>query len=475
VSVRLVAAAIVAVTILGEHAAAGDDDDDVHYAAIAAEATLVFAIPTAYYWDTKEHQAVDWTLDWDWDSWQAKLFTVDKLKFDTNPFHVNGLRHPLVGVLDYQIGRSNGLAGITSMAFAYAAGVAWEYLIEFHEAPSINDMVANGAGGIAIGEPLYRIGQLWRGPHPSLLDRAHTTLFSPWNAAHDLYRRGPQRVRAWRSIVAEAGSGVRAYGNRPGNELSLAVDLDVVTHTAFADGGAHAGPIATGAWSRLRAEIAFGDRDAIAHTALSTRTTFAGSYQQSDHGDGYLAAIGTAFTYRFDRLAGDRDRLAIFHLAGGQLQLSMRRSDRALWLDLATYGDLALVDPVGPLGMYPKGPPMFSSIQNDGYYYGLGFSTIARLRAAAGHWHADVEVEAHQAWQIDSHILHNTELAPEGATLTALDLSDLRVFGRAKLGYRPTPWGVAIVTDGAYRRGTWHAAAYDTHDLGVRLVLDVDY
>lgn len=471
VSTRLVAAAIV-VTMLGGPSTA---DDDVHWGAIAAESAVVFAVPTVYYWSTTEHQAVDWTLDWDWDSWQAKLFTVDKLKFDTNPFHVNAIRHPLVGVLDYQIGRTNGLSGLESMWLAYATGVLWEFLIEYREAPSINDMIANGAGGIAIGEPLYRIGQLWRGARPSLLDRAHTTLFSPWDAMHDLYRRPHRHERAWRSIVLEGGSGMRAYGGDTGRELSFAADFDVVTHKPFVDGGAQAGPIATGAWSRLRAEIAFGERDAIAHTALHTRTTFVGSYQQSKRGDGYLAAIGTAFTYRFDRLAGDRDRIAMLHLAGPQLQLSMRRADRALWLDFAAYGDLAFVDPVAPLDVYPHGPPIFSSIQNDGYYYGLGGSAIARLRAAYGDWLVDVELAGHQAWQIESHILHNTELADDDAALTALGLADTRVFGRAKLGYRPTRWGIAVITDGAYRRGTSHGRAYDVHDVGARLVIEVDY
>lgn len=51
----------------------------------------------------------------------------------------------------------------------------------------------------------------------------------------------------------------------------------------------------------------------------------------------------------------------------------------------------------------------------------------------------------------------------------------MRVFGRAKLGYRPTRWGIALVGDGAYRRGTEHGTAYDVHDASARLVIDVDY
>jgi hypothetical protein len=469
----------VVVAICGSFGRAAADDsnqDDVHVGAIVAEMAVVFAIPTAYYWSTTEHQAVDWTLDWDWDSWKAKLLTIDKLKFDTNPFHVNALRHPLVGVLDYQIGRSNGLGGLESMWFAFATGAAWEFFIEYREAPSVNDRVANGVGGIAIGEPLYRIGQLWRGSTPSLLDRARTTLFSPWDAMHDLYRKRRARVPAWRSILLDAGSGVRWHAGSADAELTLAADFDVVSHAPFVTGGVQAGPIATGAWSRLRAELGVadhGDGARLTHTLLHTRTTFFGKYEQSEDGAGYLAALGTAFTYRYDRFA--QDRLGLFHLLGPQLQITRRHAERAIWIDVAAYGNFALVDPVATLGDYPEPPPYFSSIQGDGYYYGVGFSAMARLRAAYGPWAFDIELAAHQAWQIESHIVHNVELADGYDDVTAFDLSDTRVFGRAKAGFRHGTWGIAATADGAYRRGKWQRHDDDLGDVACGLVLELDY
>jgi hypothetical protein len=455
-------------------------DDDVHVGAIALESALVLAVPTAYYWDTKEHQAIDWTLDWDWESWKSKLLSTEKLKFDTNPFHVNALRHPLVGVLDYQIARTNGLDAISSMGFAYASGVLWEFLIEFRENPSINDMIANGAGGIAIGEPLYQIAQLWRGPAPSVLDRAHTAIFSPWDAVHDTYRSPRARsFRAWRSITLGAGSVVRWSNGSVARELALDADFDVVAHPAFVTAGERSGPISAGAWSRLHVGASIGDGEStISQTFLHSRTTFAGSYQQSKTGTGRLAAIGTGFTYRYDRLAGDRDRLGIFHLAGPQLQLTFRRPSRALWIDFASYGDFALVDPIalGPVNEFPRPPPYFTSVQADGYYYGAGFSASLRVRAATGPWHLDTELAAHQFWQIDGHTLHNAELA-DGPTseLTATGMEDLRVFGRVKVGYRPSRWGLAATADAAYRRGESRARTRTLEDIAIGLVLELDY
>lgn len=460
-----------------------DDSEQVQVGAIVVESLGVFVVPTIYYWSTTEHQAVDWTLDWDWASWKAKLLSTDKLLFDTNPFHVNALRHPLIGVLDYQIARTNGLDALGSMAFAYATGVLWEYLVEYREDPSLNDMIANGAGGIAIGEPLYQIGQLWRGGKPTLLDRVHTALFSPWDTVHDLYRapRVARAVRAWRAIIVGAGPAVRWTDAGVVRELVVDADLDVVAHQAFVVPGARSGPIAAGAWSRLAlgASVRSGDADALSRTFLHTRTTIVGSYQQASNGTGRLAAIGTGFTYRYDRDGNDRDRLGIFHLAGAQLQLAIRRRDRALWIDLASYGDFALVDPLAfsSPGDLPRPPPYFTSMQADGYYYAAGFSVLGRVRAATGPWHLDVELATHQFWQIDGHTLHNAALAdgrPRSA-LSVTGLDDLRVFGRAKLGYRPSRWGIAVTSDAAYRQGHWREHSHSTRDTAVGLILDVDY
>src|SRR5262245_45555678 len=90
------------------------DDDDTHVASAAAWAALALAIPAWYYWHTQEEQEVDWTHP----SWTDKL-TLHSLRFDTNPFHVNAIRHPLAGIGDYQIARSNGFGALRSTLFAY--------------------------------------------------------------------------------------------------------------------------------------------------------------------------------------------------------------------------------------------------------------------------------------------------------------------------------------------------------------------
>ena len=47
---------------------------------------------------------------------------------------------------------------LASTVFAYLVGAVWEFGIEYQEDPALNDLIMSGAGGLAIGEPLYQIG-----------------------------------------------------------------------------------------------------------------------------------------------------------------------------------------------------------------------------------------------------------------------------------------------------------------------------
>jgi hypothetical protein len=465
-----------------ENGDAGDrdadvDDDGRHYLAAAGWAALELAIPAWYYWHTQDEQEVDWTRP----SWKDKL-TLRAVRFDTNPFHVNAIRHPLAGLGDYQIARSNGFSALESTLFAYVTGAIWEFFIEYHEDPSLNDLIMNGAGGVALGEPLYQIGQLWRGGELSAIDRVRTAAFSPFAAVQDLWR--PHRVwhrrRAWSDFAVTAGPiSHRFDGGDDRDELALGLDIDVVRHPGFVAPGARDGRIAAGAWSRVALGVRFGDTgdgEVPVATMVRTRTALAGTYRQDDDGNGRLLALGTAFTYRRDRIAAETDHVAIAHLLGPQLQLSRRTAGGELRLDLAAYVDFGLIDAhvFGPVSPLPPAPPYLSTLQVAGYYDGAGASLEARARGDHGPLHADVELGGHRLWSLDfADRVQPTagasrERTPAAATevipATPHGVSDLRLYGRAQIGVRSGPWGIAAVVDGAYRRGAWSELSRATGD-----------
>jgi hypothetical protein len=449
--------------------------------AAAAWAAIELAIPAWYYWHTQRQQEVDWTRP----SWKDNL-TLHSLRFDTNAFHVNAIRHPLTGIGDYQILRSNGFGVLASTLFAYFAGAVWEFCVEYHEYPAINDLIMNGAGGLAIGEPLYQIGQLWRGGDLSPSDRLATAAFSPFAATQDLWRvhRAWQRRRAWRDFAFVAGAAShRTDDGSDRSELAFGMDVDVVRHAGFALPGPHDGRIAPGAWSRVVLGLRLGDLGAGSQpvgTLFRSRTSIAGTYTQDEAGNGQLLALGAAFSYRRDRLARQWDHLAIAHLLGPQLQLSKRGSETELRWDLAAYADFGLVDAhvFGPVSPLPPPPPYLSTLQVAGYYDAAGASIESRVRADHGAWHADLELTGHQLWSLDfaDRVQQTAGASRPGAAAastaagttaipaTPHGVSDLRIYGHAELGVRRGLWGVAVTADAAYRRGSWRDLERTTSD-----------
>lgn len=455
------------------------DDGEHHLVTAAAWAAIELMIPAWYYWHTQDEQEVDWTEP----SLKDKL-TLHSVRFDTNPFHVNAIRHPLAGVGDYQIARSNGFSALGSMVFAYLAGVVWEVGVEYHEDPAINDLIMNGAGGIAIGEPFYQVGQLWRGGDQSVADRVRSAAFSPFAATQDLWRshRAQRRRPAWADFAITAGAVSHQLDDGAyRGELSLGIDIDVVRHAGFVNPGAHSGPISPGAWSRLAGGIRLGDfgrGDQPVATSFRSQTSIAGTYEQDDAGNGKLLALGTAFTYRREQLAHEWDHLAIAHLLGPQLQLSRRAGQTELRWDVAAYGDFGLVDAhvFGPVSPLPPPPPYLSTLQVQGYYDAGGVSIQSRLRADHGPWHADLEVTGHQLWSLDfadrvQQTADSSRTAAEAAAVssggipsTPHGVSDLRIYSHAELGVRHGPWGLAATADTAYRRGSWRDLERTTTD-----------
>jgi hypothetical protein len=363
---------------------------------------------------------------------------------------------------------------------AFGAGAFWEYFIEYRENPSINDLIINGAAGVAIGEPLWQIGQLWRGGRMSLADRARTALFSPLDATHDLYRAPPRRRRrAWREIELGAGVTTRVEAGARA-ELTGAADVDLVSHAPFAAGTPGDRPTRPGAWSRIHGRVRFGDRGDGARLTgafLHTRTSLGGHAILDGSGAGAFLGIGTAFTYRREQLATEWDRLAIAHLAGPQLQLSKRTARYTLRWDAALYGDFAMTHAIvfGPGTPFPSPPPRVTALQTSGYYHAVGGSAMSRLRAAAGAWRVDVELAGHRMWQLDIADRNDAaDVTDLGEPLTANGTRDWRAFARLKLTYQPDRWGIAATADGAYRRGAYGPLARELADLTIGLVVNLD-
>lgn len=480
---RLLGLALVVVAITGGTARAetfdddGEDDAPPRWRIAVFEAAFVLALPTYFYYTSDEN--VDIELGWDWSSWKDKL-TFDAVRFDTNRFVVNAFRHPLMSTIDYHIARTNDFGMLGSTAFAAVNGIIWEYIAEYCEYPSINDLIINAFTGVQIGEPLYQIGQLWRGGVLTPSDRLKTTLFSPLDAMHDVFRRRHVRwwrPRAWRSMLFEIGAARRELDDHDSHdEVMLVGDIDIVRDPRYLLPGPRRFAIKPGTWSRIRGRLRIGDLDDeidITGVQLQTRTAFTGLYVQDDSGNGALGSIGAAFTYRRERLAHRWDHLAITHIAGPQIQLSHRAPELTLRFDAAAYAGFALVDAhvFDETRPFPRPPPYVSSVQAGGYYPGIALSATIRLRMQLRGWNSDAELDAHRTWQIDVADRVKREELSSSEPVTANDLSDRRLYWRASLGYASGRAGVAVTAEGSHRRGSWQALERSTSERAFGLLV----
>jgi hypothetical protein len=77
-------------------------------------------------------------------------------QWDNNTFFVNYFRHPYQGAQYYGAGRANGYDYYQSGMWAFAGSWLFEYMGE-SKRPSYNDWITSGVGGMALGEPLFRL------------------------------------------------------------------------------------------------------------------------------------------------------------------------------------------------------------------------------------------------------------------------------------------------------------------------------
>jgi len=131
----------------------GDTRRPKRYGRAALELLGVLAVGTSYYWIVSDPNK----QDWDYVNIGDRSVNVE-VKFDNNMFRTNFLLHPLAGTMSYWLARANGLDIYESSAASILSSAAFEFLLEWLEKPSINDLAVTPLGGIAAGEFFFHLG-----------------------------------------------------------------------------------------------------------------------------------------------------------------------------------------------------------------------------------------------------------------------------------------------------------------------------
>ncbi len=360
-----------------------------HYLRAALEDVAVLAAGTTWYFIDDRN-----VLDWDNPSIKQRL-SGEAWTFDNNGFAMNFTMHPFSGAAFYALPRGNGLSVGESFAYSFATSFLWEYVIEFKEKVSINDLIMTPGGGIVIGEFFHKLAlHVNANPAPGPGERALGWVFGP-------------TVRMHRAMDGE-----RAGTVGPG---------DIWDDLRFGYTASFAEPTGGGEFplhqTTFRGELVSlpGYRtaprlDEFFYRADFTRLDATAEY--SELGGGFLLAADTAVTgwytqriddpgvrgrsarvaahvgYRYRRSAagGFDERLGVFHFPGPGVELWQWHAPVSLRVGVAAHPDFAGVS--APTfdswqADHPDARPK-SILMKQGYYYGWGWSAQGHGDLSAG-------------------------------------------------------------------------------------------
>ncbi|HVU50911.1 MAG TPA: DUF3943 domain-containing protein [Polyangia bacterium] len=428
-----------------------------NYLLATLETAFIFGVGTVWYWDTTWYSK-GWDLRFTWPDWGAK-FDLNAVRFDADRFDTNAKSHPRAGVYYYQAARGNGLGFFESYLWVFATSVIWEYGVEFNEFPSINDMIFTPQGGVAVGEPTYRLGRFFDAGSPTFANRLGALLFSPFSVIDDWAsgRRQPRGpVDEWgfprafdhRFAFALDGLASELDGQRAFLE-SFAIDTALVSHLGYRRPGHGWETVAPGEWTELGVRLLYGQHGGMQGFDLHSSTLVAGRYfrdydelvpddvsrRDNLRGWGAMLGLGTAFDYTSRDLAAAPDKVASMGVLGPMLEIASERGRAGVRFSLQTYYAFAQVD---SLVYAADGDPLTSAayelptpLHQQGYYFGQGLSSLSTLVARLGDVELSLMTSLAAYWSINFRDRYQESLHNE------LSVSDTRASGAVTASYKP--------------------------------------
>jgi hypothetical protein len=365
-----------------------------NYARAVAESAALVALGTAYYWvDPLANSA-----DWDYPTLGQKL-RFESVRFDNNLFATNHLLHPLAGTAVYGFARVNGLGVGTAFLDALVSSVAWEYLLEYREQVSINDMVFTPLGGLPIGEFLFQLGD-YLNSAPDGGGLAQRVAASTLGLPQKVHDRIDGVVAPSTPPLDELGfSSAFAHRFVTGYELGItgtrrspatithgfAVEAQVVAMPGFLRAGRFARSFADGNFVSWRSRAGWG-RDGSSLVDLTAHADLLGHYAQAielsesgRHGRAALAALSSRFRFHQRNIAGERDRFATVQAPGPHAVFWWFGHGLLANLETSLHAEFAGIHPLAYTSWqrHYDASGARSLLRRQRYVYALGFSTLA--------------------------------------------------------------------------------------------------
>ncbi|MCP4213764.1 MAG: DUF3943 domain-containing protein [bacterium] len=434
-----------------------------------------FIYATASYWVRQDVMKEDWEYQLTWADQKRRFLFLDGPRFDSNTFQFNWT-HSFAGAIYYNYARTNRLNALESFAFSIGASTFWEFVIEFKEVVSINDMIGTPMGSLSIGEPMFQLSRVFRDQSPTFFSKLASFLSNPIMSLNNWLDRKksiPKIYRGaadlWHDFRLHIGPNADKYNTDKSSMLvNLGVETQVVTVPEYGRNGSFSTYMGRTLFTRLDLDV-FMDKGGIHQFDIFAKSILFGYYNQDIHEkdgeiSGYAFILGGATAFDLRRKSNaiivedeapvyNTDKLCVLNLLGPSLDITWFRKDLTMRFNADLFFDFGLVHSIA----YPQYTALIdvsntkSTLLNHGYYYALGFTAATQFQLNYGNVEFAGRLKYHYFNSIEGLDRFQKDMADEDD----FPLRDKRLDYSVNLGYRIPGTDVQLVVglEENYRRG----------------------
>jgi len=126
---------------------------DSHHLRSLIEMMVGLGVGSVAYWLMQDRNIADWD-----NPTPEQRFNGEAWRFDNNSLAVNFIAHPFTGGIAQSMARGNHHSVLTSFAYSSLFSFLWEFVLEFKEKVSVNDLIVTSPTGVPIGEFFHKLG-----------------------------------------------------------------------------------------------------------------------------------------------------------------------------------------------------------------------------------------------------------------------------------------------------------------------------
>lgn len=416
-----------------------------------------FVYATSSYWIRQDVMMEDWEYQFNWKDQKRRFFFLDGPRFDSNTFQFNWT-HSMAGAIYYNYARVNNFNSLESFLYTVGASYVWEFLVEFKEVVSVNDLISTPVGGVSIGESLFHMNRVFRDLPSTPLNKFARFVTNPVMALNywlDRKKSLPAihmgAANLWHDFRLYWGARTNRFsGDKTDLKIDLGIETQVMTLPEYGKTGAVSyyskGTVA----SEFNADISM-DSKGVYQFDIFAKAVLFGYFNQDiresithdKSGYSFFLGASTAFDLVRKRTptpvedpeeAYLTDKYCVINVVGPSFDLSLFRNDLKVRFAADVFADFAMIHSLAyfPYTDLHEVENTKSTLLNHGYYYALGYTVSSLFQVNYSNLELKGKFKYHYFDSVESLDRFQKEMADEDD----FDLRDRRVEYFLSLGYQ---------------------------------------